>query len=477
MCQRLLADDPTRGGDSLASFKVPMEELPKHFSNFRRHMNSERHVRGLLQWQSEDDKVVWAPPAEEFRACLENLRKGGSARGGGTSDKATLMRWCLSEAILQRNRSFLRLAKSLVLVRDERHGQLLLRFRATLSDMSVVLGVLGVQKLDQGSKARDILKATEKALEEFATPCLNPPRLFRGTRGEVDQSLLIHLKSKCDVVVTDCASAEILAQDMGRGARTGAGLASENLFPNTKIVGRDRAHACQRLLSRPWKSDDYVKLLMEDAILGKDSACQKIWHSETYSCWFAEAVKKSTNPKGCTMSAAKHRFCSLSKPLGRFILHLEALAETLSRIAALRSEDSGWAVSFMEGCTSEGIVILAMCADMSAAFLDLTRFFDQENMDVALMNMEVGQFIQSLEAQVSSCKTWIPDQQVLFGEGQCFHLHGFTKHAIDVLRAGKVLLLQWHRATAWSGGTGPCQVAGSPEDARNCQSVPSSNPS
>ena len=124
VCQRLLADDPTRGGDSLASFKVPMEELPKHFSNFRRHMNSERHVRGLLQWQSEDDKVVWAPPAEEFRACLENLRKGGSARGGGTSDKATLMTWCLSEAILQRYRSSLRLAKSLVLVRDERHGQL-----------------------------------------------------------------------------------------------------------------------------------------------------------------------------------------------------------------------------------------------------------------------------------------------------------------------------------------------------------------
>ena len=219
---------------------------------------------------------------------------------------------------------------------------------------------------------------------------------------------------------------------------------------------------------------DYVNLLMEDTILGKDSACQKIWHSETYSCWFAEAVKKSTNPKGCAMSAAKHRFYSLSKPLGRFILHLEAL----SRIAALRKTLD--AVSFVEGFTSDFIVTLAMCADMSAACLHLnhlTRFFDQENMDVALINLEVGQFIQSLEAQVSSCKTWIPDQQVLFGEGQCFHLHGFTKHAIDVLRAGKVLLLQWHRATAWSGGTGPCQVAGSPEDARNRQSVPSSSPS
>ena len=86
--------------------------------------------------------------------------------------------------------------------------------------------------------------------------------------------MLIHLKNTCEVVVTDCASAEILAQDMGRGARQGTGLASDNLFRNVKIVGRDRAHACQRLLSRPWISDYYVKLLMEDSILGSDSACQ-----------------------------------------------------------------------------------------------------------------------------------------------------------------------------------------------------------
>ena len=345
-----------------------------------------------------------------------------------------LMRWCLSEAILQRYRTSLRVAKSLVLVRDERHGQLLLRFRATLSDMSVSLVCRSSVKV----RKQETSGTPEKALEDFATPCLSPLRGFGGTAGEIG-ALLIHLKNKCEMVVTDCASAEILAQDMGRGARQGAGLASDNLFPNTKIVGRDRAHACQRLLSRPWNFDDFVKLLMQDTILGKNSACQKIWHSETYSSWFAEAVKKSANPKGRTMSAAKHRFCSLSKPLGRFILHLDAVAETLSRIAALRSDDSGWAVSFMEGCTSESIVTLAMCADMSAACLDLTRFFDQENMDIALVNLEVGQFFHSLEARVL-CKTWVFHQQVLFTEGQCFHLHGFTKHAIEVLKAGKVHL-------------------------------------
>ena len=62
------------------------------------------------------------------------------------------------------------------------------------------------------------------------------------------------------------------------------------------------------------------------------------------------------------------------------------------------------------------IVTLAMCADMSAACLDLTRFFDQENMDIALVNLEVGQFFHCLEARVL-CKTWVFHQQVLFTEG------------------------------------------------------------
>ena len=78
----LMADDPTAGGDYLKSFTVRMDELQKHVYNFKRHMSSGRHVKGLLQWQSEDDKVVWRLPPEEFNKCLDDLRKGCSAREG-----------------------------------------------------------------------------------------------------------------------------------------------------------------------------------------------------------------------------------------------------------------------------------------------------------------------------------------------------------------------------------------------------------
>ena len=99
------------------------------------------------------------------------------------------------------------------------------------------------------------------------------------------------------------------------------------------------------------------------------------------------------------MAAAKHRFCSLSKPLGRFILHLDAVAETLYKIAAMKgTEAAQWATDWMDGCTSTSVLTLAMCADIGAAAVDLTRFFDSEEMDIAEINSEVAVFMQSLQA-------------------------------------------------------------------------------
>lgn len=144
-------------------------------------------------------------------------------------------------------------------------------------------------------------------------------------------------------------------------------------------------------------------VLWQETVLGNNSVCQKIWNSETFSAWFAEAVATSSFPRGQVLAAAKHRFCSLSKPLGRFVLHLDAVITTLNRIAAMKgTEAAQWAISWMEGCTSTCLLTLAMCADMAAAALDLTRFFDSEDMDIAEINWEVGVFVDSLEALVGT---------------------------------------------------------------------------
>jgi hypothetical protein len=138
---------------------------------------------------------------------------------------------------------------------------------------------------------------------------------------------------------------------------------------------------------------------MEETVLGTNSVCQEIWNSSTYSAWFADSVSGSEFSRGQTLAAAKHRFCSLSKPLGRFILHLDAVAETLNKIAAMKgTEAAQWATDWMDGCTSASVLTLAMCADIGAAAVDLTRFFDSEEMDIAEINSEVAVFMQSLQA-------------------------------------------------------------------------------
>ena len=254
--------------NTLGNFEVPMANLRTHVANLYRHGQSSQHVQALLAWgePSSTHAVVLAPSAREFEECLDNLKKGVSARDGkGTSDKKDLMRWALTECILERYRNALKCSRTLVLVRDERHQKLLVRFRATLEDMSVVSGCLGVQHLTQG-KAQDIVQGTNKIIRDFCTQRLNPPRLYRGgTRDVCDEELVKKIHQCCEVITTDSAAAEILAQEIGRGKRAGSQAAGpENVaFPNIKIIGRDRAHACQRLLRHPWKSDPVLRVWME----------------------------------------------------------------------------------------------------------------------------------------------------------------------------------------------------------------------
>ena len=412
VCQKFLKEKQVAGGStpatqktkfqSFALFEVPVENtLRNNSNNLQRHGLTSMHVQALLHWEESMSSsgcalVSLAPGKEEFQLCLKALRKGVSGReGSGCSDKRALMRWSLSEAMLDRYRAALKCACTVVLIRDERHGKMLIRFRATLKDMTVVCGVLGLVVLRKGSTAKDIVDATKEALKTFATPRFQAPRNFRGCTRKLDSELLQHVQNQVEITVTDCASAEILAQELGRGNRG----AEQILFPRTKMIGRDRAHACQRLLRHPWKAEMAIKAWMEETVLGQNSVCQKIWNSHTYSTWFGEAVSGSDFSRGKTLSAAKHRFCSLSKPLGRFILHLDAVAETLNRIAAMKgTEAAQWATNWMDGCTSTSVLSLAMCADMGAAALDLTRFFDSEEMDIAEINCEVAIFMRTLQA-------------------------------------------------------------------------------
>ena len=258
-----------------SQFKAPLKFFkPRAIHDIIQHAGTRHHKLALEHWElaaSADSQSVSALPTAEWKTTLEDFRKGRSARSGGTcSDLKNLMRWTLSEAMLQSMRASLRECRCLVLIRDERQGKLGLRFRATLKDLTVLCGVLGVEHLE-GKTACDLVAATERAIRTFATINYKPPRGFRGpTRNQIDEKLVSIIRERCHMVVTDCASAELLAQQLGRGKRQGGpelignrdGLTS--LFPNSKLVGRDRTHACQRLIARPWEGDPIISVLLQD---------------------------------------------------------------------------------------------------------------------------------------------------------------------------------------------------------------------
>ena len=117
----------------------------------KKHEDCKFHKDALLHCTTGTGAVLSciAPPAKEFQSCLRRMRKGRSARdGGGCSDKTNLMRWCLTEAMLDEHRAAARKCSSVVLIRDERQGKLMVRFRLCESaTLNVRSGVLALETL------------------------------------------------------------------------------------------------------------------------------------------------------------------------------------------------------------------------------------------------------------------------------------------------------------------------------------------
>ena len=151
----------------------------------QRHENSHFHKQSLLHAVSPVASLplsALAPPVAEFQKCLIDMRKGRSARhGGGSSDKTYLMRWCLTEAMQDQRRAAARQSSSVVLIRDERRGKMMVRFRLCESKtLNVRSGVLALETLSCG-QAEEILRATRRGLTQFCQSRRNPPRGSVGT--------------------------------------------------------------------------------------------------------------------------------------------------------------------------------------------------------------------------------------------------------------------------------------------------------
>ena len=164
---------------------------------------------------------------------------------------------------------------------------------------------------------------------------------------------------------------------------------------------------------------------MDDTVLREDSIVQKIWYSHVFTAWFERhAAKASDGRRVRNLRAAKHRFESFSKPLGRLILWLPAVLATAHDIAVKRAGENAAKIARrrLENITAEKLLTLAMLVDAGDEGLALVRQVDDEQVDLASVQRYVSEFLAR-----SHC---------LWTDSQCLAVEGYTKHCMEFLDGG-----------------------------------------
>ena len=417
-------------GGPWADFSQSPLALKGH--SFRRHEESNTHKKAVVSYKTSE-KTAFGPPREEFQECLTQMSKGGSCRGGKCmSDKTSQMRWCLSEAVLSLGRDRLKVAKAISVMRDERKGRLLLRYRAALADLTVTSGVLGYVYTEGFSDS--IAQATTQSVSDFCTPYLSPPRQFRqkSPTCSVDQSVLVALQDRTQVLITDAAAPELLASQLLAGKRKMASTGeAENFFKRVKVTGRDATHASTRVLKRPFLAHPVLESMLNEFVSGKESFSQKIQHSPLYQQWYQQSLQEGglTEAKpSSNLSAAKHRFASYLNPLTKICKHMPAMIQVCHKIATVRSDSAaGWASRLLQNFTGKKAVLLGLIADAASSCGDLTRWLDTESVDICEVNSQVYSFVCTL--------------RTLFGAQQVLKLPTYTKHVLDDLARRPIQIL------------------------------------
>ena len=253
------------------SFFGKFKACRRHFKPtlLRRHAASKLHRAACTEMLGAEGaagptggSVAGAPGEEDFAKLLGHLVKGKSLSSfSNTSSKGEVMQFCLHEALKEVSRDFLKSASTVVLCRDEREGQLAVRFRAANDELKTHAGLLGIAS-DCGGKATQISQATRIVIKRMHTRYTGcPGNRLKTERCKADE---ISTASKIEVIVNDSASNEMLAGNVGRGRRAAqphecdaaAGYdprlhkdVEHVLTPNVILIARDWAHSFRRTAS------------------------------------------------------------------------------------------------------------------------------------------------------------------------------------------------------------------------------------
>ena len=297
--------------------------------NVRRHGCCVEHQEALamLGFDSLLGHAKDTPTEGEFQQVLnrlgQSLRKGVASQFG--RHKCAQMEFCLAEASRQTARQFLSRAVSVAVSQDFRKNRLLMRFTAVDSNLEVRRGFLGSVESPGGETITNVLLAMDGIVTRFFTSGAGGP-----APQPVDEDMKQSFCEAVTVFVADAASTE-----------QGAGRCSQHLFPNLISVQKDRPHAVQRLLRRPWTAVPEMNDLLQAFVFGSGSICQRIEFSPVLAGVFQAYVKEQeacavAGRRVRNLQAAKHRFASCHQPLGRLVLYWDSMLSTLDWVMIKR---------------------------------------------------------------------------------------------------------------------------------------------
>ena len=325
------------------------------------------------------------PSVADFEVVLGDRLARKSYRSGDLTSSSPLksqkMMWCLSEALLARDRKFMTDSKAIAIHQDACAPRLLVRYCVSNSKFEVRRGFLGLAK-NFGTTSNRIVDATSRVVDLFCTKYHGAPGAPK-VAPSLDRALRTTLVASVRVFDADGASDE---QRAGR-------LLAERLFPNTVAIIKDKAHASRRLTSRPWSADPFLSALLDRYIQKPGSIVHTIQNSPDIAHVYQRHCSLVQNcpingSKVRNLQFAKHRFDSTSRPLGRFVLLFDAVWATATELMISRAGRTPAKVAreFLEDISAEHVFALALLADAGHEMMALTRYHDTEDLIAATIS-------------------------------------------------------------------------------------------
>ena len=158
-------------GSSFGRFEVASPSALQAI-NFQKHQDNPNHTTVAAAYLSGQASVlIGCPDWTYFETLANDMVRGRAFDNSSLKLKAA---WCLLEAIRQQDQKAIKESTWISLFRDERHGRLLLRFRAVNDSLQIYSGTLGLQR-EFGSGATQITSATAKIMSRACTKMHDPP--------------------------------------------------------------------------------------------------------------------------------------------------------------------------------------------------------------------------------------------------------------------------------------------------------------